>query len=525
MTTRTMYQTVGNAVAQWEADSPLCWTMQESAGDTGLSPDPIDCDLTTLISSYDESFLLALKEALISSRHHLKLTTIHSYSQQLKLLLAQVYAKGFNNNVRLRRIDTGFLAALHAAADEIPAVYLRRLKSFFQAHKDDGRLFESTLQPGDFPTLQSKRGPVGDRIHSILAKALRRSTLVHILDVVETAFEEKRIDLGRYAFIRLALNVFCRPSSYHQLTLADLRADKDPETGAINYFLAVLPAKSGVHRPQKINYGLHPEVGRLLALQRQATVERYGNLSAMSADGQGHDRLALFPALRLKADGSSWVSDYAAANHGMLSRRAFKNTYLAPIRKLANTELSFNALRHTIGTQMAMMGCSAHTIQAVLKHATTTTCAAYVDLAFQGLVDELSDALEPSFSTHFPAINGFVGVPNAIPPERRIDSVDLETARVEVTGMCGRHVACSYAPIACYACPRFIPCVEADHSINLTVVEREISFAEDRGLAMQHDVKRWKAIRNYILLVVALCKIKRGAIGLGTNEKFEDVHE
>jgi hypothetical protein len=169
------------------------------------------------------------------------------------------------------------------------------------------------------------------------------------------------------------------------------------------------------------------------------------------------------------------------------------------------------------------MGCSAHTIQAVLKHASDGNAKAYVDIAFHGLIDELSDGLQPGFDEHFPVVRNFISAVDAIPIERRIDSEDFVTSRHETTGMCGRHVACAYAPLACYACQRFIPCYDADHSINLDVVNREIEQSETLGQAMQHDVKRWKSLRNHIRLVVAACDIKRRSLVMAEDPKAEEV--
>jgi hypothetical protein len=512
MSFKTIYQTVGNAVAQWEEDSPLRWTMREPARKGGLILDPIECDLTMLTSGYSEAFLLALKDVLIASRHRVQLRTIESQSRQLRLLLERVYARGYDSKTNVSRIDVGFVVALHALADDVPADYLRLLRHLHQSHRDDARLFESGLRPSDFPIGHSKRGQMGDRIHRILAHALRRSTLVHVLDICEAAFEDKQLDIGRYVFTRLALNIFCRPETYRRLTLADLRVDKDPQTGALNHFLDASPAKSRVHNPSKIAYRLHPEVGKLLEMQRKAVVERFGHLAPTEVGGPELGRLALFPALRLQADGSAWFSAYANAHNGMLNTSGFLATYLKPIQSLTGTPLSCNALRHTIGTQLAQMGCSSHTIQAVLKHASDAACRAYVDIVFEGLIDELSDGLKPGFDEHFPVISMFASKADAMPLERRIVSDDLETGRVETTAICGRQVACSYAPIACYACPRFVPCHDADHTINLDVVDREIKASEGRGLAMQHDVQRWKTIRNNIRLVIAVCGHKRMAL-------------
>lgn len=519
MTSTTIHQTLGNGAAYWQEDTPLKWTMQQPARADDLPPDTIKCDLSTLAFGYEENFLLALKDVLLLSKHRKRLVSIQNEYDMLRQVLGRVAGKESDRTARMRQIDSGFLVALEVIAHEVPSSYLKSLKAFHRRHRADTRLFSMELQPGDFPKGQSKRSAYGDRIHSILAKALRRSTLVYVLNIVEAAFEENRLDLGRYAFIRLALNIFCRPDSYRRLTLSDLKLDKNEETGAINYFLDVPPAKSGVHKPQKISYRLHPEVGKLLALQRQAVVEKFGHLAPVGKDGPAHGRLALFPAISLNSDGG-WLSAHAHERLGILPRGSFNVTYLKPIKDLASTPLSFNGFRHTIGTQLAQMGCSSHTIQAVLKHADESSARTYVDIVFEGLIDELSDSLQPAFEAHFPVIQDFVSSTFAMPAERRIESTDLETSRTETTGMCGRRVACAYAPLSCYDCPRFIPCYDVDHTINLDIVSREIEASEGRGKAMLHDVKKWKTIRNRIRITIVACELKLRSLETAAETKL-----
>lgn len=511
MTSQTITQAVGIATAEWEESSPLKWTMSEPPRKRGLTQSDITCDLSGLVPFYALEFLLSLKDVLVQRRHRVKLGTINNECYKLHSVLKRVSQKGFEPGVLLGRIDSSFLVALHSIATEIPLSYLQHLRSLFELQRNNDQLFEPGLSAGDFPDANSKRGSLGDRINSILAKAIRRSTLVHVLDVVETAFEEQRLDLGRYSLCRLALNIFCRPESYRQLTLADLRIDRDA-TGVTTYFLDVMPAKSRSFDPWKITYRLHDDVGRLLAMQRQAVVKAHGSRAPQGVDGPNYGKLALFPAQRLRPGTSEWLHPYANANAGMYQSGRFNLAYLKPIRALTATAISFNALRHTIGTQLAQMGCSAHTIQAILKHADSSTAKAYVDIAFHGLIDELSDALQPGFDEHFPVVHSFISATQTIPTERLIESEDLSSLRHETTGMCGRQVACNYAPLACYTCPRFVPCYDADHSINLAVIDQEISHSEGRGLAMQHDVKRWKTIRNHLRLVISACDVKKLAV-------------
>jgi integrase len=505
------YQTVGKAVAHWEEDSPLMWSMKETVGKgDDRRQVTFDFDLTPLEPGYAMDFLLELKNVLISYRKQKALITIETEYRQIRGLLNGVMNKG-DGGAKVAQIDEPFLLCLRTIVIDTPRVYLSALKRLYTKNRQSV-MFSTRLLPEDFPTRESKKGSKGEQTDRILAQALTRSACAAVLKAVEEAYETGAIDIGHYSFCHLAFHVYCRPESYRRITLADLRIDTDPKTQATSYFLDVLPAKSGVHNPTKINYRLNQTVGELLALQRAAVVERYRHL----VESDEISKLALFPARRLKGD-NTWVSSSAQQDFGRLATSdAFDRAYMRPIRKrLSGIRLSFNALRHTVGTQLAAAGCSALTIQAVLKHATDSTCQRYVDLAFAGLIDRLSDSLQPGFETHFPTFNTFRSVNDPVAVERAIQSEDIDTGRVELTGECGRMVACQYAPIACYECWRYVPCYDADHSINLNTVEREIRDFEGRGQAFKQLTEKSKHIRRHIQVVMLVCEQKLRA--LGTN--------
>ena len=233
------------------------------------------------------------------------------------------------------------------------------------------------------------------------------------------------------------------------------------------------------------------------------------NWSSASA---GVGRLALFPARGFGENGC-WKSKYAREHHGRATNNSFRSAYLNPIIQLRNSiKFDFNALRHTVGTQLATFGCSRKTIQAVLKHASDETCQAYVDIAFQGLIKELSDAIEPAFASHFPVVEKFRSMHDPVDPGKAVRSFDMESGKTELTGECGRRIACQYAPIACYPCHRFIPCYDVEHGVNLKVVEAEIKKFEAAGLPYQHLVNTYKEARIYIMLVVAASEQYRNAL-------------
>lgn len=507
-----IYQEVGNTMAQWEEDSPLAWSMQEKikCDDGEVRTNSIDLDLSPLEVGYEMAFLLALKETTIGRRHRVSLRTILSQFSSLKPLLQTCHKKGIVNG-KVGQIDSAFLVGLAELKESVSDSYLLTLKQLFELNRTNTMLFDGTLYPEDFPTKTSKKGQTGDRISNILSKALARAAMVSVLDAVDEAYETGTIDVGVYSFSKLAFNIFCRPESYRQIRTKDLRLDTNKETREVSYFLDVLPAKSRVEGAQRIPYRLHRDVGRILELQRQSVVERFGHTVENKED---LGKLALFPARKLKPDGT-WVSVHASTNFGMLmDSRSFSAAYLRPLNKTVGRAMSFVGLRHTIGTQLALMKCSASTIAAVLKHATDNVCQAYVDIVFDGLIDELSDGLQPGFEAHFPAFKAFASKHDTIPRERAIVSEDLDTGRTETIAVCGKQVICQYAPFSCYTCPRFIPCWDADHSINQDVVEQEIRDFEGQGLAMQTQVKKYKHLLNSIRVVVIACDTKRKAMEL-----------
>jgi hypothetical protein len=51
----------------------------------------------------------------------------------------------------------------------------------------------------------------------------------------------------------------------------------------------------------------------------------------------------------------------------------------------------------------------------------------------------------------------------------------------------------------------------------LDVVTKEIESAEERGLAMKHDLLRWKTIRNQVRVVIAACDVKQRSLDLAAT--------
>lgn len=509
---RAVHQIVGNTTCAWNASTPLAWTMTETKGKgDNRRTERRSFDLTPLTQAYERRFLLHLKNALILRRQRITLPSIHAEYSHIRRLLGAMQASGVLT-AAVTQIDQAFIASIRTILDRVNGTALYCLRRLFAA-QHESPVFAPGLLVTDFPLKHPKRGITGDLISRILAKALTRAACIEVLRVTEDAYETGAIDIGLFSFIHLAFHIYCRPSSYRQLTLADLQIDVHPESKVTTYYLWVFPAKTRIHVPGKIPYRLNRFAGELLEAQRIHVIKTYGHLVNEKDIG----KLALFPARRLNKSGN-WCSTHAKSYHGETDYQAFWAGYLKPIIRLQQSvKFDFNALRHTVGTQLAESGCTAQTIRAVLKHAGYQVCQAYVDIAFHGLINQLSDAMEPAFESHFPVFKKFRSKNEPIELQKAIRSEDLETGRIELTGECGRLVACQYAPLACYPCPRFIPCYDADHGINLAAINADIAKYKGAGLPFAKLLERAKDARRYILLVLAAAEQKRYTLEQESN--------
>lgn len=486
----------------------LLWTMTRVVKDGRQQrTERFDFDLRPLANRYSPRFLLALKAAFINRRDRVALKTIHGEYVNLRHLLFKCQQAGIMSAV-VEQIDLPFLAALETIKQEQSKSSLAALKRYFMNYRSDEAIFAADLRSEDFPHQESPVGKRGEAIKRILSQALSRAAMAQTLTAVEDAYGAGQIDIGHYSFSMLAFQVFFRPESYRNLRLMDLTRDEDKATGKVTWFIDMLPVKTRADNPHRLSIKITPDVGEFLKLQQKHVVERYGHLAVESDLG----KLALFPARQLKTDGT-WHAGYANQHHGMCAdSTAFTRAYLKPIEKLVRRDLSFNALRHTVGTQLALAGLSASSIAAVLRHANNSTCQRYVDLFFAGVLDRISDAMQPSFDEHFPiykeVMDRAISKSDPIPKEKAIVSEDLVTGRSEVTAECGRQSLCGYAPLACYECNKFRPCWDADHTINLDLVNREIADFEGQGLAMQHEVQKYKHLRSAIRVVINICALK-----------------
>lgn len=491
------YRTIGNTVAEWDDRQPFVFTMREEVGPSdGRATKVITIDLTDLREGFEEAFMLHLKDHLIERRSRVILSTLKTEIGHLKTLFLKVIdLKLFDAKVGV--IDETFLLCLGSARESLTQNNLEYLKKAFVSNPNS-HLFAKGLHTIDFPRRVNKKGGHGSLIDRILGKALSQAAVVHILDLCDTAYATGAIDIGHYSFAHLAFAVFCRPESYRQIRVSDLSFDKESN----QYAVRIVRAKTGEHVPGKVTYCINEPLGVLLMKQRQNVIASYGHLVVKD----DIEKLALFPARVLRSDESEWLHEFANQNYGMYENSSdFHSGYPKALKKSFKDDqfiLNANALRHTVGTLLAQTGASAKTIQAVLKHASENVCRAYVDIAFAGMSQELSAAMRPAFEEHLPALLNFRSKGDPVLPEKSIRSEDLETGRIEDTGECGKEIACENAPIVCYGCFRFRPCWDADHSISLNVVQREIDYMSKRGKPFQHMVERARTARNRIITVM-----------------------
>lgn len=495
-----MQQMIGNMVAEWNDVAPLKWTMSETIGSKEDRRTEIKSfNLSGLGEGYEDAFLITLKNLLISRRKRVSLLTIHNEQKILRDLLGKVQARQ-KGNPKVSQIDHVFLNNLRTMYEDVSTNSLLKFRRFFNSNRESPLYAQDIIQ-SDFPIKPSTKGQIGENIDKVLASALSRAACVEILRRSEDAYESGIIDIGCFSFVQLAFHIYCRPSSYLRLTLSDLQVDIDPQTQIKTYFIWVIPKKTRVSTQslKKIAYRLDSTVGELLEAQRINVIKTWGHLVAEEEVG----RIAMFPARGVGNDGR-WSSLHAQMHFGEPSNSNFMTGYMRPIMKIQDSiTFSLTDLRHTVATQLAVAGCSAATIAAVLKHATPDSCQKYVDIVFDGLINALSNAMTPAFDAHFPAYSLFLSKNNPVAPEKAINSIEQATGRRELIGECGKAIACQYAPIACYSCHRFTPCFDADHSINLRLVEAEICKYEQGGLPFRELANQYKDARRYILLVVA----------------------
>lgn len=517
---QTVAQTIGNTTFTWNDSAPLQFeaaTRYEAGGPEYLQK----FDLAQLTSGFEESFLLGLKDLIMQRHLKVKANTLKSEYDNVLRLFKKIQSNQTSADINQRlmeadkisAIDPGLLLAVRAKlAQDVGWIHracIDRLSDWF-LYAGQGTVFKD-LERGDFPTSDQSGGT--DLIRQrIIAQALSRTLQIAVLTDVERRFQAGTIHLGVHVLWNLTNTLYARPESLRQIRCGDLKYEVDKATGEIQYTLWVMPAKRAKRAGRRMPYPLTPILGHMLVKQHAWVIEHVGPLYGLKQDLNREQReaierqLALFPRIN-----GGQRQDFEIKHFGMLQSGAHCSlNYLLPIQRcLDDIQVNFTVMRHTIGTQLAAAGVSAAVIQAVLRHANDTTARVYIDLAAKELREALNTGLE-ALEELFPAYNAFMNAEQTRAmaqqfPERVINSrgpIDPNTGEVdmETTGGCGKSAACAFAPLSCYGCWRWIANVDADHSVNLRMVQERIKENDSFGKHMRAIVERDRLLEKVIEL-------------------------
>jgi hypothetical protein len=516
-TQQIITQIIGNTTFTWSDRTPLEFeaVTRYSIGEPEY---PQKFDLSQLTSGFEESFLLGLKDLIM--QRHLKVRVASmkgAYTKVLRLfkkIQSDQTSTDLNHRLieadRISAIDPGLMLAVRTRLAQDAGWISRRcidnLSDWF-LYGGNGTVFKD-LERGDFP-VTDQSGAADFYRQQIIAKALSRTLQIAVLTDVERRFQVGEIHLGVYVLWNLTNTLYARPESLRQIRCGDLTFAENKATGEIQYTVWVMPAKRA---GQRMPYLLTPILGQMLVKQQAWVIKNVGPLYGLTPDLDPKQRtaieqqLALFPRII-----GGTRKAFEIKHFGMLQDGADCSiNYLWPIQSgLDNINVNFNVMRHTIGTQLAAAGVSAAVIQAVLRHATDRTARVYIDLAAKELREALNNGLE-ALEELFPAYNAFMNAAQTRAmgqqfPERVVNSrgpIDPATGEVDVqtTGGCGKTAACAFAPLSCYGCWRWIANIDADHSVNLRMVQARIKENEAFGKPMRTIVERDQLLEKVIEL-------------------------
>jgi len=517
-TQQIITQTLGNTTFTWSERTPLEFeaVTRYSVGEPEY---PQKFDLAQLASGFEESFLLGLKDLIMQRHLKVRASTMKDEYSRVLLLFKKIQSEQTSTDLnhrlmeadKISAIDAGLLLAVRTKLAQDAGWINRQCidkLSYWFLYAGQGAVFKD-LKRGDFPT--ADRSGASDLYRQkVIAQALSRTLQIAVLTDVERRLQAGEIHLGVYVLWNLTNTLYARPESLRQIRCGDLTYVENKATGEIQYTVWVMPAKRAGER---MPYPLTPVLGQMLVKQQAWVIENIGPLYGLKKDLDPEQRvaieqqLALFPRIN-----QGTRKDFEIKHFGMLKDGTDCSiNYLRPIQRgLDNIHISFNVMRHTIGTQLAAAGVSAAVIQAVLRHATDMTARVYIDLAARELREALNNGLEaleelfPAYSAAFMNAAQTRAMAQQF-PERIVNSrgpINPATGEVDVqtTGGCGKSAACAFAPLSCYGCWRWIANIDADHSVNLRMVQARIKENDAFGKPMRAIVERDQLLEKVIWL-------------------------
>ncbi|WP_374604665.1 site-specific integrase [Niveibacterium sp.] len=522
MSESSVVQVVGDTTFEWTEATPLVF--RSISRDKGVTYTD-DFDLSAL-SCFDSALLLGIKDLIVARSLKLKRGSLNVEFARVMRLLKKIQAAQTADESHhlmsgpISQIDEALMLGLRErlASDPnwIHRSSIQTLRSWFEQF-GNGSVFHG-LKRAAFPVSRDLDGT--DRLRQrIIKQAFSRTMQVAVLIEVERLMTAGELPSPVWVMWNLVNCTYLRPESLRTLRCKDLEV---PGKSGGAYTLWVRAAKGPKNRSQeRIPYKLHAELGQILQVHIRWVLETLGPAFGLSPDldettaEKNKGRLALFPRF------AGAPRDDELANSGVVTASyRWSQIYLRPIQKAVDvgcSKLHFNAMRHTIGTQLAASGVAAAIIQAVLRHADDKTAKTYVDLAAQELREALNAGLK-ELGTFFPAFRAFTDSAemrrlNQTEPRRlvRLGAVGGAIGGNEEIGECGGKGACQYAPLSCYGCGQWIANADADHSIPLDYVRNRIKRNRALGHIATQEVERDTLLEKLIELRISQIELHKSA--------------
>ncbi len=163
--------------------------------------------------------------------------------------------------------------------------------------------------------------------------------------------------------------------------------------------------------------------------------------------------------------------------------------------------------RHTLGTDLSNAGLDEWTMARALMHKNTQTVRKYRQVS-----PELMALIDAKMSDHLAlVVNAFTGI--IFTDRTSAKNGDRADRQIEDVAVCGATAVCHLdAPFTCYACGKFQPLLNADHSAVLERLERRRAqtIASDKTTGVLWD-RAILACRKVILDCEAMLRSERAS--------------